>query len=82
MLGHDLRNPLSAISAGAALLMRLNLEHKAAEIVKLMLGTAARMNRLVKTCLTLLAADWATVSNCSLKAAGRLRRHFSRSFPS
>lgn len=51
VLGHDLRNPLSAISAGAALLMRLNLEHKAAEIVKLMLGTAARMNRLVENML-------------------------------
>ena len=53
VLGHDLRNPLSAIVAGATLLERFNLENKAAEIVKLMLGTAARMNRLVENMLDL-----------------------------
>jgi GAF domain-containing protein len=51
VLGHDLRNPLSAISAGASMLTRLNLEQNAAEIVKLMLGTVARMNGLVENML-------------------------------
>jgi signal transduction histidine kinase len=47
VLGHDLRNPLAAISAGAELLMKAPLTDKASAIVAVIRGGAARMSSLI-----------------------------------
>jgi signal transduction histidine kinase len=47
VLGHDLRNPLAAISAGAELLLKTELNDKASRLVGLIRGGAARMASLI-----------------------------------
>ena len=47
VLGHDLRNPLASISAGAAKLAKNGLGEKPSAIVKLMQGSVARMSNLI-----------------------------------
>jgi signal transduction histidine kinase len=47
VLGHDLRNPLAAIIAGAELLMKAPLTDKALAIVAVIRGGAARMSSLI-----------------------------------
>lgn len=47
VLGHDLRNPLGAISAGAELLLTTPLSDKALRTVGLIRRGAARMSRLI-----------------------------------
>ncbi len=47
VLGHDLRNPLSAVISGANLLRRANLDERSARIVALMAESASRMVGLI-----------------------------------
>jgi signal transduction histidine kinase len=47
VLGHDLRNPLAAISAGAELLLKTPLNEKASRTVGLIRRGAARMSSLI-----------------------------------
>jgi len=47
VLGHDLRNPLASIDAGAKLLLRTPLNAKATKIVGLMQSSVARMSGLI-----------------------------------
>jgi signal transduction histidine kinase len=47
VLGHDLRNPLASIDAGAQLLQRMPLNEKAAGILRLMQSSVARMSSLI-----------------------------------
>ncbi|HTB40019.1 MAG TPA: GAF domain-containing sensor histidine kinase, partial [Reyranella sp.] len=47
VLGHDLRNPLANVIGGLRLLQRRGLEDDAAEIVRLMQGSTARMSALI-----------------------------------
>ncbi len=47
VLGHDLRNPLANVIGGLHLLQRRGLEDEAAEIVRLMQGSTARMSALI-----------------------------------
>jgi signal transduction histidine kinase len=51
VLGHDLRNPLASISAGADMLVRTPLNDKASRIVKLMQGSVSRMSGLIDNVL-------------------------------
>ena len=51
VLGHDLRNPLASIDAGARLLSRHPLDAKSAEIVGLMQSTVQRMSKLIDNVL-------------------------------
>nr|ART36787.1 D428 [uncultured bacterium] len=51
VLGHDLRNPLASINAGANQLLRLTPDTKAAGIVKLMQGSVKRMSGLIDNVL-------------------------------
>jgi signal transduction histidine kinase len=51
VLGHDLRNPLMSIDAGARLLLKTPLNDKAAEIVRMMQGSVDRMSRLTANIL-------------------------------
>jgi signal transduction histidine kinase len=51
ILGHDLRNPLAAISAGTSLLLRTPLDTKAAHIVTLMQSSVTRMGQLIENVL-------------------------------
>ena len=54
VLGHDLRNPLAAITAGAALLTRSDrLDDKQARVATRILNSAARMARMVNSLLDL-----------------------------
>jgi signal transduction histidine kinase len=53
VLGHDLRNPLAAIAAGARLFPKAKSEQKAAEISRMMLGSVERMSRLIDDVLDL-----------------------------
>ena len=48
VLGHDLRNPLNAITGAAALLDRAPLEGKFKELVGMMKSSAARMAELIE----------------------------------
>jgi signal transduction histidine kinase len=51
VLGHDLRNPLASIDAGAQLLLRMPLGDKAAHVATLMHRSAARMAALIDNVL-------------------------------
>lgn len=51
ILGHDLRNPIAALSAGTKMLQRGQLDPKASEIVTLMQSSVLRMNGLVDNVL-------------------------------
>jgi signal transduction histidine kinase len=53
VLGHDLRNPLAAISSGVNLLVRTPLDEKAKGIVELVRGSAARMAGLIDNVMDL-----------------------------
>jgi signal transduction histidine kinase len=57
ILGHDLRNPLSAVSMAAHLLqVKGNLNEKQAHSVQMISSTASRMNRMVDQLLDLTRA--------------------------
>jgi signal transduction histidine kinase len=47
MLGHDLRNPLSAITTGANYIARLNVSHKSTKAGSRILSSAERMARMI-----------------------------------
>jgi sigma-B regulation protein RsbU (phosphoserine phosphatase) len=47
VLGHDLRNPLSAIVGGAQLLMRTPLNDRGQAMARLIEGSASRMSGLI-----------------------------------
>jgi signal transduction histidine kinase len=51
VLGHDLRNPLAAIGAGAALLLKRDLDERARSIVSLLQGSVVRMHGLINNML-------------------------------
>jgi sigma-B regulation protein RsbU (phosphoserine phosphatase) len=51
VLGHDLRNPVAAIDAGASLLLRAELDAKSRKIVGLMQGSVLRMRGLIDNVL-------------------------------
>ena len=51
VLGHDLRNPLAAISAGGRLLQRTKLDEKAGPIIVMMQQSVARMASLIDNVL-------------------------------
>jgi signal transduction histidine kinase len=53
VLGHDLRNPLASIDAGAKLLLKSPLEQNARGIVALMQSSVARMSVLINNVLDL-----------------------------
>jgi signal transduction histidine kinase len=53
VLGHDLRNPLAAIDAGATMLLKTPLDHKAAGIVGLIKSSIGRMSGLIDDVLDL-----------------------------
>jgi signal transduction histidine kinase len=53
VLGHDLRNPLASIDAGAALLVKEKLDGKARTIVPLMQKSVRRMANLIDNVLDL-----------------------------
>ncbi|HEV7344812.1 MAG TPA: GAF domain-containing sensor histidine kinase [Devosia sp.] len=47
VLGHDLRNPVAAVGAGAGMLLKTPLNPKAVRIVTLMQGSVTRMTSLI-----------------------------------
>jgi signal transduction histidine kinase len=55
--GHDLRNPLAAIAAGAGLLKRTPLNDKAQSLVAMMENSTARMGSLIEDVID-LARSW------------------------
>ena len=56
VLGHDLRNPVAAIEAGAKLLLRSSLDEPDRKIVSLMQGSVLRMRGLIDNVLDLARA--------------------------
>jgi signal transduction histidine kinase len=56
VLGHDLRNPLAAIDAGAKMLLRIPLDEKAVNIVRLVQNSVSRMSGLIDNVLDLARA--------------------------
>lgn len=51
VLGHDLRNPLASLGAGARMLSKRPLEKEAADIVRLMQNSIDRMDELIRNVL-------------------------------
>ena len=51
ILGHDLRNPLNAVSNSAQLLARFNLDDRTQKLVKLIKDSSFRMNGLIENML-------------------------------
>ncbi|QXU44163.1 GAF domain-containing sensor histidine kinase [Pedobacter sp. D749] len=51
ILGHDLRNPLNAISNSAQLLSRLNVDERTGRITKIIRDSSFRMNGLIENML-------------------------------
>jgi sigma-B regulation protein RsbU (phosphoserine phosphatase) len=53
VLGHDLRNPLAGIEAGLKMVLRTQVNDKAASIISLMQNSVERMNALVSDLMDL-----------------------------
>jgi signal transduction histidine kinase len=51
VLGHDLRNPLSAILSGASLLLKMPLDDRARRLIHMMQDSAFRMSKLIDNVL-------------------------------
>ena len=51
ILGHDLRNPLNAISSSTQLLSRLNLDERGGRLAKIIKDASFRMNGLIENML-------------------------------
>ncbi|MNQ87744.1 Bacteriophytochrome [compost metagenome] len=51
ILGHDLKNPLNAISSSAQLLSRLNLDERGSRLTKIITDASFRMNGLIDNIL-------------------------------
>lgn len=51
VLGHDLRNPVAAVSAGTRMLLKTPLDAKATQIVHLIQGSVIRMGSLIDNVL-------------------------------
>ena len=51
VLGHDLRNPLAAIDAGARMLLRGEIDEKTAKVLRLMRASTSRMSGLIDNVL-------------------------------
>ena len=51
ILGHDLRNPLAAMVSGTQLLLKMPLNDRAAEVVRLMDDSGRRMSELIDSVL-------------------------------
>lgn len=51
VLGHDLRNPIASVEAGAVMLQKEPLSPRATEVVQLIRGSTARMKALVDNVL-------------------------------
>lgn len=51
VLGHDLRNPLSAIAAGSRMLMKMPLDDRAHDVLARMQGSVQRMTGLIDNVL-------------------------------
>lgn len=51
VLGHDLRNPLSAISGGVQILQRMDLNERGRKITMMMQDSAQRMSELIENVL-------------------------------
>ncbi len=51
ILGHDLRNPVGAISSSAQLLLRMTLEERPRRIINIIKDSAFRMNGLIENIL-------------------------------
>jgi signal transduction histidine kinase len=51
VLGHDLRNPLNAISGGAQVLQKMPLDEKAMPVVAMIRNSSSRMARLINNIL-------------------------------
>ena len=51
ILGHDLRNPLAAMMSGTCLLLKMPLNDRAAEVVRLMDDSGRRMSELIDSVL-------------------------------
>ena len=56
VLGHDLRNPVAAIDAGANLLLRAKLDEPSRKVVALIQGSVLRMRGLIDNVLDLARA--------------------------
>jgi len=56
VLGHDLRNPVASIDSGTRMLLRSQLDAKAADIVRLIRGSVVRMSGLIDNVLDLARA--------------------------
>ncbi len=56
VLGHDLRNPVAAIDAGAKMLMRSDIGARERQVVALMQGSVQRMGGLIDNVLDLARA--------------------------
>jgi K+-sensing histidine kinase KdpD len=51
ILGHDLRNPLNAISGGAQVLLKMPLDEKVVPVVAMIRNSSSRMARLINNIL-------------------------------
>jgi signal transduction histidine kinase len=56
VLGHDLRNPLSSVTTGAALLLRGTLNDKQRSVVERIMASGRRMSELISNLLDLARA--------------------------
>ena len=81
VLGHDLRNPLAAISAGARILQRSGAlqDDKELRVLDMMNTTVTRMSGLIDNVLISHAAGWATASPSAATPTDRCNRFWSRS---
>jgi signal transduction histidine kinase len=72
VLGHDLRNPLAAITGGMNLLLKTSLDEKAKSIVDLVRGSATRMAALIDNVMDFARGRLGGGLPLELSAAGEL----------
>ncbi|TCK43900.1 signal transduction histidine kinase [Paraburkholderia sp. BL8N3] len=72
VLGHDLRNPLAAVSASAELLVRRSQEPETVSIARRLQSTTRRMSRLIEDVMDFARGRLGTGIGVSLAAEGDL----------
>ena len=75
VLGHDLRNPLSAIQTGAKMLLGMGLEQRAARIAEVIDRSATRMTGLIDNVLDFARSRLGGGLSLTRQEEPDLRRH-------
>lgn len=72
ILGHDLRNPLGAISSSLQMILRQPLNEKTRKVAEIAKNSSSRMNELIENVLDFARADQGSGISIQIKSEARI----------